>query len=497
MEKVTGLILVVLALIVGLKIVSDEVKGRVRLFSVRNVFLGGFIVFQLSSGAYSMFMDPTRMGYSWSAFTIGEESIAPVIYTIYCAVFLGTFFLGYRLVGPHLSIVPKLERAVGEPKPMGVLVLAVVLLLTSFLLRFTPVPYIGILATMFSVGLAATSVALVGYLWGRRPYDPLLLIMALGMFLLAWVIIGAAYGRRDVLSVTIAFIWGIFYGGLYRVSLWKYAVPLAILLVPAFALTSMISSVRGEARETGAVRKIQLVLSQGDPLHSLDEVFHGQGAGHISLWMVENFPGNFDYDYLFCLRYVFLNPIPRDFWPEKPLPYGYTLVDKANVRNVQTGTAGLRGRSGFNVGPGLIGSAHADGGFLIVPLYGVLFGLLLRIPDEVVRRNQSRVLLVIPAVAGIGQVLGISRGSVPLFTFHAIFLTITSYSAIAVLSVLAKFPLPAPRQDGQQKPDDETNEPAQLPSGDNNWAAGPSTTAGMVTGDGRADPAEPDWASLG
>jgi hypothetical protein len=511
MNLAIGLSLIFLAILVAGKILYDEVTGRVRLFSVRNIFLAGFIIFQLSSGAYSAIVNPRTGSFSWSQFVISDDPSARLLYVLYAVLFLIMFFVGYRLKGPHLGIAPKLERVVGEPRQFTVIVLAFLLVVLSAVFAVVPIPYIGILTNMASVGLAATGVALMGYTWARRPFDPMLIILVLGIYFAAWVVVGSAYGRRDILTVTVGLIWGIFYGGLYRVSVWRYAIPLALVVIPGFALLSMISTVRGAMRDAGLVERIQLIATQGDPLHSVDELTHGQGAGHISVWMIENFPENHEYKPLFALRYFFFNAIPRDFWPGKPLSYGRLLPDIANLRGVHIGSA-TAGRSGFSVGPGMLGTAHADGGLPVVVLYGFIFGVLIRVPDEIVRRNQSRVLLVIPAVAGIGQVLGISRGGVPLFTFHAVFVTTASYGAIVLLSALAKLPKPQP---GELDGEAGGGHAGELPGDsdwvvDTNWAAGHAPperqlpapdhvnghTGAAGERGGERPRKQPDWASL-
>jgi len=93
-----GMILGVLYFAAGIfiiwKILSDEVHGRVPLACARNVFLVGFLIFQITSAMYVV------LGQYDTRYPLTNITGTLALYIIYVALFLATFLFGYRLWKP-------------------------------------------------------------------------------------------------------------------------------------------------------------------------------------------------------------------------------------------------------------------------------------------------------------------------------------------------------------------------------------------------------------
>ena len=107
----------------------------------------------------------------------------------------------------------------------------------------------------------------------------------------------------------------------------------------------------------------------------------------------------------FTIKLLIFNPIPRDWWPGKPVTLGASLPHSIG-----------RWKYGYvNWGPGIVGHGYHEGGLVMLVFYGFLFGFCLRFFDEVLFRQQDNpyVLAMLGAISG--QVIALSRGDIVVF----------------------------------------------------------------------------------
>ena len=123
--------------------------------------------------------------------------------------------------------------------------------------------------------------------------------------------------------------------------------------------------------------------SPSDVLEAIDDVtvsngFHGIGGGHDILnekvgRCLELF-GNDGQDYLWGHTFysIAVNPIPREWWPGKPIGFG-RLLALEDFESREYGQAELAGTS---FAAGLAGEGYANGGLAGVVVMSIAFGLI-------------------------------------------------------------------------------------------------------------------------
>lgn len=117
---------------------------------------------------------------------------------------------------------------------------------------------------------------------------------------------------------------------------------------------------------------------------------------------VEIYPNIEPYLYGKSLFGLLVNPIPRVYWPDKPIAFGVelaTLVLGVTVNNLPT-----------NFGPGLVGEAWANGGWLSVILCFVALGIIASRIDLIIWSRASSTYAVALYSLAIGSVPFIIRG---------------------------------------------------------------------------------------
>ena len=88
------------------------------------------------------------------------------------------------------------------------------------------------------------------------------------------------------------------------------------------------------------------------------------------------------------------------------------------------------------MGPGIIGHSIADGGWPVLFLYAILFGIFLRFFDEIVSLNPHSVFMIIPIGAALGQVIGLARGETSTFAMAYV---MSVGGSMLLMIIIAKF----------------------------------------------------------
>ncbi|MHC4775261.1 MAG: hypothetical protein ACYTBR_08345, partial [Planctomycetota bacterium] len=179
----------------------------------------------------------------------------------------------------------------------------------------------------------------------------------------------------------------------------------------------------------------------------LEGLFGGQRCGRVSMWVMENYPDQYEYRHLHTLQYFFYFPVPRAWWTGKPTTLSKLLPTQARLQGVN--------RDALSIGPGIVGQAAAEGGWYALLIYAVVAGLFLRFFDEILFTNASSALVVLAIGSALGQALGLARGAVAPFAFILVSTIIGTLACMLLIGRLLEGVTPAAYEDPEQDdPDD-------------------------------------------
>jgi len=446
---VLGLYLVALTLLIFLVIRFDAIAGRCQLFSTRNFFLLGLVLFQASSGAVTFFLDETERGAELESFVMPGLGFCAVL-TVFTLLFL-TF---YRRAGWIERLAASRTRIRVTSK--GRLVFAgVTLTALGIVLRFAgeSIPYVAVLLPQIAAGCLGGGVALIAMAWARSSWN----IFIAGVLLLATVASSAvllvgAFGRREILGLLFSLVWAL-YQEKWRLMPVTRFIPRAAIagaLLGSAVFVFSASRVGGENVDRSLGQQVQRIMTI-DP-RAFEEIaiasLSGQFAGGISMWILNARLEHGGYYPLHSLVYFVTHPIPRDFWLSKPEGLGLTAVREASVTGVQ---------DIFSWGPGLVGHLSHDIVFISLPLYALLIGWALRYMDVRTMLSTRDPVTVALFGSALGQILGMPRGDLGLFAFNMVsaFVGVWLFGRLIATAVL-----PIDREAEQQALEGESDEEA-------------------------------------
>jgi hypothetical protein len=408
----TALLAVLLLLLAGvllIMMVVQAARGISDLFTVRNFFLLGFILFQLTSPAMSLWTD------RYDTLKVYDQPRAAVIYCLLTVLFLALFlFITARRQLVH-AIALRFGANTGSPGPGSMLTLAAVFLGLGILAKaiLVQIPYLGIIADAMGSGILIVTVAMAAWAAAPRMLNPAVTLPA-ALLITASVLTTlslSAFSRRDVVALVVAMAWGAYHGywkymGL-KATLARGAVVffLGLLLFGAFTVT------RSYEKLTSTPGALLGRLTSANPFQGLYELGTGQFAGANSMWIIQTRPDVIPYDTLHTARYVLAHPIPRAVWPDKPGALGQTLTKQGRVRNVSKGTS---------LGPGLIGHIYNDNPWLAFLPYTIVLALFISFLDELIRVRPWNPFVVLPIVVALGEIVAFPRGELGLFFVRAV-----------------------------------------------------------------------------
>jgi len=416
----------------------DLLIRRQHIMSVRNVFLLGFVHFQCIS-AY-LFANAT---YWDSRYTPNDQAM--LMLSIALPVFLVIFMCANRIgLAAHwlTNAIPRLELPSTTP---AVLVSAAALGAAALALAIIPASgFAGLLFTQFRAGLAAASVGLATYYLLAQRFNPMawaVFIAALGAGVIATTVGGS--GRRFVLGVFMAVAWMWFYAVLRHrgpVALLARFIPAAVAVIIALAAYDSVRQ-RGVGAAPGGVdaatraQQIQeLVATRSISDRAFERNLYTDTAGN-TMFILETYPGNFEFMPLHGLYFIITNPVPRIFWPDKPEGLGHILRE-------QMGTLA-------NLGPGIIGHGWSEMGWLGVAYYAIFFGLVIGVLDRALRDRADNPFFVAIVGVVLGNGVGLARGDTALFVIQILAGVVSAGAVLLALKlafgpVFAAFPRIAP-----------------------------------------------------
>ena len=448
-------ILAVQLIALAVVIVRDTLNPEKEALTMKTFFLGGFILFQSSSGIY------TLMSGEYDRVIPGDLGYTGVMFGLFSSIFivltLAVYNRGWWVT--NFAARPTTERTVSDGGLIGI---AFVALLTGVMLRdvMGKIPVLGVLTDMLSTGAFCTALAAVGWVWARRPFN-FAAITALVLIGGATVglILTNTFSRRGLVGAVLATIWAGYFARWrfgYRPTL---VLRTAVIGIIGFILVLFQSATRGEKQQGetffGYLRAFTTVQTRDITDAALGMV-SGQFAGANSMWLVETVPSSFEYWPLHSLRYFVTQPIPRVVWSGKPWSLGNEMVLNAGISGVK--------KDEFSLGPGIVGHLVVDFPFIAIPLYAFLIGLALRYMDDRVALHPNNPFIVIPMGAAAAQVLAFPRGELGLFAFNAVAWIVGATMALMLFGFMAR------RRDDSADADREQAELAESDEADPEYA---------------------------
>ncbi len=424
----TCLILLSIALVVF--VVIDYLRGKSDLVSIRNVAIGGFILFQTLSGAVWLIKD----GYA-ARYPLLDPGPTGLKFFVACTFFATIVLTVYRsgiVARPLARLVPKPGIV---PTDTVMLLTGLALVISAGIFRFAVLlPYVNILASILGTAVAGASAGIAGWLVARNLKNPVMWTLGFALITanLAVAMTGN-YGRRTIITIGLGVAFGLYYGRLRYENPKRTVAMLAAAAVPLVIFVSAYTSVRGgDVRRGNFADFIKAMISGGNIVDGLEDV-DGQGTGGTSMWLMEYFgkDGVRDPQTLRALHYFILYPAPRAFFPGKPEPLSLDIPRYANLQGVRQG--------GLTVGPGIIGHSFADGGWIVLVFYAGLAGVILRFGDEIVQRSPHAPFVVLPMGSMLGETMGIARGESSAMLFLFLFGTASCYVYVAGIGKLLEF----------------------------------------------------------
>lgn len=426
-------------------IMVEHLRGTVELFSMRNIALVGFLVFQwLGIPGFFETVDGSIGG---AAFNIVDPEAAAGKMVMLSVSFVLIALVSYKVGGGAVRSFTGLLPAPPPPPGRGAIWAVMFgLLIAAAPLKFgVRVPFIGTLANLTGTGVCALTAGLAGWLVARKLTD-LTVIVPCALVTLAALAISlyGEYSRRPIITVGAAFAAGLYFARFRYDPPAKTLTRLVAFGLPFMMLFGAFTSVRSQQLRYGnPVQLLIKTVTEGDPFyafHSLADTY----STRITGWLIERDDNGLLESQsrpLFSMLYLVAFPVPRIafevFGAPKPYPLSTLISDIAYVKGI------TRGVGGATLPAGIIGNSVVEGGWYAIFVYGVFSGLLIRVGDEYIRRGVTNPFMALSVCTALGQVLGLARGEASVFAFIWIYTTASTAAICVVVGHVAKMVSPS------------------------------------------------------
>lgn len=426
MQGLTVFLLYFLAFALCLLVLKQGLSQSVNLLSARNLYLLGFIVYQLANPASALHTG------NFTFFQVDSPTQTGKIYLLYAYLFIGVFLLSYHKFTLSRWFARKFPAPQREISDSSFLGLAIALIVLAIPMRFYAhhIPGVGLASTQTSIAMVAVATGISGWVWGNRRLN--LVVIALMILILgASFAIGmsGAFGRRPLIGILLGLAWGAYYRNIHTLKPAKLLLMSSPLLILAIVAVSAFTAIRHN-RETSVARVQDTArnMASANITAGILDIFGGQTTGSASLWAIEQWPDRFECKPLYSLQFMAYWYVPRYLWPDKPRPLSKEIATLARIDYLN--------RDMITIPPGVIGYAVAEGGILVVMIYALFFGQFLRFIDELIRINSLNPFIILPAGCATGQMLGLARGDLAIFTNLIVLGFLTTFVLLFVASKL-------------------------------------------------------------
>lgn len=432
-------LLFVAAVIVAI-VLRDAFSGAEELISLRNFFLLGMLIFQVTSGAYLLWAD------YWGTFMPADLPSAAAAYSFKLSIFLVLFFAAGKVItGPIDRFYAKRQRPPMTLAPYNTMLIAIAAIPAGLLCQFVfnYIPIIGPGMGYLAFGMYAVGAGLATWAVAPRIYNPAYLLTASAVILAGLALtFYENFGRRDLLGIVVAIIWAAYYCRWRSMPVKKLLVRLVLLGAAGTALLFAVTSARSpEFRGRGIIENV-MALREAKLSDGFDDVLSGQAAPIASMWLIESRPKIKDYDTLHSARMALLMPIPRRIWHDKPTALALTMPQQEVYI--------AKRPDNYNIGPGIIGHIENDNPWIALWLYPIVIAVFIRVCDRTAAWFADNPFIVLPVGAAVGQFIGMPRGELGSFFFIGIINIVGAFVIMQVLSVTLRvlgFIKEAPQQE--------------------------------------------------
>ena len=389
-------------------ILVPYIKGTGELLSIRNFYLLGFTIYQVTSGIISL----TNPFSFITEITLSQKEQVAGQFLIWIITFEALFLLCYRWgfgAKKLASVTPIIKGRTREPV---LWLFAFTLLGVAIALRFAvALPYVSVITTHVGTSIAAVAAGMGAWIWIKRPLNPAAAAtMALVLVIAVGIGIFGVFGRRPIVAISGCLVWGAYYARMRGLPPLQVIVLATIVGIIPTVLIAKFTAVRGQDKKSITSPVAVLVdVARGSTKRGLQDLLSGQECAAWSMWLMENYPEGYEYRPFHSIRYFFELPVPRTIYPDKPRALGEIAWKDAGV----TGVTG-----GYTIGPGVLGHAGSEGGFPMLVLYACITGLFVRYFDAVLARAPTQPFVALPIGASLGNIMGLPRGEVPNFAFE-------------------------------------------------------------------------------
>lgn len=408
MAELYAFLLYAMAAAVVVLVLVQGLSRSVELFSARNIYLIGFIVYQLFSPAGVLMRESTVK------FRVQDITSAGGVAVVYAAVFLVVYLVAYRFPGPWRWAAGFLKAKPTTASDASLLIVAFTLVLLGLAMRLgSLIPYVRAIAFHTGVGLAAVSCVFVGWTVARR-YTNVLVLLGGGVVFVtaAGLALQGSFGRRPLVGVCLGLMWGIYFSLGTRLKPKWLIIWLVPLSLTALLIVSSYTAVRGRVSEMSVAEVMQEMIGSDRKIEAAVNIFDGQLCGEATLWCIEAYPKKVEQKQILSLRQMVLQVIPRAVWPEKPEPLANQLAEIAKIDGVV--------RSRITMPPGVLGYAAAEGGMYALVLYAIFYGGFCRFFDLIVTENRDNPFMIAAASSVVGHMPGLARGDLANLTNNAV-----------------------------------------------------------------------------
>ncbi len=403
MEKLIAIYLWTLSLFILGRLIYDYTKKRRDLLTIRNIFLTGFVIFQPSSGAFSLWTG------DWGQYPVMERGMSGLLFAVFCTGFYMVFEAIYR----HLPGPPTLSRVFAAPraqfKDQGLLALAIALGIIGTLgLIFFRKGAIAIIGSYTAMGFKTAAAVLAGWVMIKRIKNPVFVAICIGLLLMLIVPHLRQFSRRPILSLGAAVVWGMYYAQFRYLPPKQAMKRLTIVCVIPVLLVLFVTGLRTSSqRNTSLSKRMESLVSLSWVAPGVSKILDGQHTAAGSMWAMEVFPEEHEQRHLFQVKYFLVYAVPRNLWPNKPSALSQDVPDMLRVRAPDN----------YTLPPGVIGYGAAEGGIYAMFVYAMLLGMYCRLFDEYLTTHGNLPLVIAPLGAGLGHIMGIARGEPSQFAF--------------------------------------------------------------------------------
>lgn len=400
----------ILLIYLGWRVIADYYRGRHPLFSYRNLFFISIAFFQCLSAIANLWYGMRRQG-------VEITNSSYVRFTIGLTAFVILFNLIYKWRRPVDWIANHFPTRAPSRTMLPVLAILAVALVIGLESRFAIVPLPGnirALALPVGRGLCCFSIVLLFWVWHEQRFNVLAWIFCPSFILIVMLaLLRGEFGRRAVLSGVLAAAWGMYF---FR---WQFKT--AIMNTPKYALWAFlmllliggVTAIRSRQADTFSLSYRVRAVAQAISFQQVRDLFYTDTFAS-SMYAIERYTTDLSPQPFNSTLYTLTHPVPRDLWEGKPEPLAEILPDVVSIAELRR----------FNWGPGIIGHAWHEGGFIIVIYFAGVFGLLYGAMDTRLTQQTTNPYFVAISGAALGQVIAMARGDIGFFMINWIYGTL-------------------------------------------------------------------------